>query len=103
VNGLAYGPSNLPAAPSKIILSENDRSVLDQDLFGQQYLADYYFQQAAMALENKDENGSMAALKMAIKESPSPNDQQLSDFMQFMAIFKRNSQVASPPLPKTKK
>lgn len=104
VNRLTYGPPNASSASAeKFFISDRDRYVLEQDIFGEQFLADYYFIQASFELKNNNDAGAADALKTAVKESPISSNQPYLDFRRFQTIANENSNPSGAFLPKTKK
>jgi len=104
VSHSAYGPPGAVLAnPPKLSISDRDRYVLGQDIFGQQFLEDYYFIQASFEVQDGNDAGALGALKMAVEESPMPGDQPFADFTRFKTVLKEDGQSSNLSLPKTKK
>ena len=87
VNGFVYGPPGASTAAPAPFLSDRDRAVLEADVFGKQYLVDYYFIQAAFKLQNNDLAAAKSAFDAAVRNITTPDDQQYLDFMQFKAVL----------------
>jgi hypothetical protein len=55
---------------------------LRQDVFGQQVLADYYYQQADFFLGAREPARAAIAVEQAIRESPVSGSQEFVDYQQ---------------------
>jgi hypothetical protein len=86
VDLIAYGPPGTPTAKFATLVSENDRRVLEQDVFGRQFLSSYYYAAAAYKLQNGDDAGAKTSFDAAASDAETSNDQQYADFMQFKAV-----------------
>jgi|GEM_PF-3200532 len=79
----AYGLFGATEASLPLLaISTNDVDILRHDVFGEQVLADYYFQQADFLLGAHEPARAAAAVEQAIRESPMPGSQEFIDYQQ---------------------
>ena len=69
-------------------ISKSDKSILKNDVFGQQYLANYYYARAARKLQEGDKIGELNELTEAIASDPMPGSQQLVDHQRLRMLRK---------------
>ena len=83
VTPYAYGLSGaIEASLPLLAISTNDVNILRHDVFGQQVLADYYYQQADFLLGAHEPARAANAVEQAISESPISGSQEFVDYQQ---------------------
>ncbi len=86
-NGFAYGAYATAASGYRLFgPSLRDRTILNQDIFGQQYLADYYYKRAAAELYEPDKKIAPKDVENAIAADPQPGSLQFVDYQRLRTM-----------------